>query len=80
VRANRAYRLIVSRGGRVPAIFADPERLDRVEVVEIETGEVVLYWDCPVREASRRIRELRRSLAQLEAAEFMAHWQERAEE
>jgi hypothetical protein len=74
MRANRAYRLIVRRGGWMPAALADPARVDHVEVVEIDSGEVVLFWDCPPQEAARRARALRADLAQREAAEFMARW------
>ena len=42
VRANRAFRLIVTREGLEPAFFADRDRLDRIEVVSIDDGEVVL--------------------------------------
>ncbi len=45
MRANRAYRLIVRRGGWMPALLADPARVDHIEVVEIDSGEVVLFWD-----------------------------------
>jgi hypothetical protein len=72
--ARQAYRLIVTRGGRVPAFLADSGRVDHVEVVEIESGEVVLYWDCEPGQASRMARALRRDLAQLEDEEFIALW------
>ena len=45
VKANREYELIVRRGGRGPAALADPDRVDQVEIVEIATGEVALFWD-----------------------------------
>ena len=35
MRANRAYRLILTRAGRAPALLADATRVDHVEVVEI---------------------------------------------
>lgn len=74
MRANRAYRLIVRRGGWMPALLADPARVDHIEVVEIDSGEVVLFWDCPPQSAARRARALRADLAQLEDREFLARW------
>lgn len=71
MKANRAYRLIVTRGGWAPAFLADTRRIDHVEVVEIDSGEVVLYWDCPPQAASRLARALRTDLAQLEADELL---------
>ena len=53
MRAGRAYRLLVRRGGAAPALLASPDRIDHVEVVEVGSGEVVLFWDCGPREASR---------------------------
>ena len=52
MKAGRAYRLIVTRGGRAPALLADPARVDHIEVVEIDSGEVVLFWDRPPQAAS----------------------------
>ncbi|HEY7891955.1 MAG TPA: hypothetical protein VIC05_07080 [Solirubrobacteraceae bacterium] len=74
MKANRAYRLIVKRGGRAPALLADPARVDHVEVVEIDGGEVVLFWDCPPQTASRLARALRTDLAQLEADEMLERY------
>jgi hypothetical protein len=74
MRAKDAYRLIVTRGGRTPALLADVGRVDHIELVEIDSGEVVLFWDLPPHEASRRARALREELVQLEAAEFLARW------
>lgn len=74
MRANRAYRLIVTRGGLTPALLADATRVDHIEVVEIDSGEVVLFWDLPPQAASRTARALRADLSQLQAEEFLAHW------
>jgi len=74
VKANRAYRLIVTREGRVPALLADAERVDHIEVVNIDDGEVVLFWDRPAHAASRMARALREELSRLEADEFIARW------
>jgi hypothetical protein len=74
MRAKDAYRLIVTRGGRAPALLADVGRVDHIELVEVDSGEVVLFWDLPPHEASRRARALREELAQLDAAEFLARW------
>ncbi|MEA2371937.1 MAG: hypothetical protein QOH12_2331 [Solirubrobacteraceae bacterium] len=72
--ARRSYRLIVTRGGRMPSFLADPGRVDHIEVVEIDSGEAVLYWDCEPGQASRMARALRRDLAQLDDAEFISIW------
>jgi hypothetical protein len=74
MKAKAAYRLIVTRGGRAPALLADAARVDHIELVDIDDGEVVLFWDLPPQEASRRARLLREQLAQLDAAEFLARW------
>jgi hypothetical protein len=74
VKANRAYRLIVTRAGRAPALLADPGRIDHIEVVEIDSGEVILFWDRPAQAASKLARALRADLAQLEAEEFLTRW------
>jgi hypothetical protein len=74
MKAARAYRLIVTRAGRAPALLADPTRVDHIEVVEIDSGEVVLFWDRSPQPASKLARELREDLGRLEAEEFMARW------
>ncbi len=74
MKAKAAYRLIVTRGGRAPALLADAARIDHIELVDIDDGEVVLFWDLPPQEASRRARLLREQLAQLDADEFLARW------
>jgi len=74
MRANRAYHLIVSRAGHEPAFLADAHRVDRVEVVSVADGEVVLYWQLPAKLAARLLRELREDLVALEAEAFIDKW------
>jgi hypothetical protein len=74
MKANRAYRMIFTRAGRAPAALADPGRIDHIEVVEIDSGEVILFWDRPAHAAAKLARALRADLAQLEAEEFLALW------
>jgi hypothetical protein len=71
VRANRAYELKVHREGR---LFRPSERLEHVEVVDVDTGEVVLFWDTRPRETGKLARALRTDLAQMQAEEFLAKW------
>ena len=74
MKANRAYHLTISRGGREPAFLADRERHDLIEVVSIDEGEPILWWELPAPEANRLGRRLRRDLTSLEAGEFLALW------
>jgi hypothetical protein len=74
MKANRAYELLVRRGSRLPALLAAPDRSDHVEVVEIDSGEVVLFWDTAPGQTGKLARALRRDLAQLEADAFVARW------
>jgi hypothetical protein len=71
MKANRAYELKVHREGR---LFRPSERLEHVEVVEIDTGEVALFWDTRPRETGKLARALRADLAQMEAEEFFRKW------
>jgi hypothetical protein len=75
MKANRVLHLIVTRGGREPAFMADRRRLDRIEVVSIADGELLLYWDVPAKEASKLLKQLRADLAGLEAEEFLTLWE-----
>jgi hypothetical protein len=74
VRANRVYHLIVSREGREPSFMADHDRLDRIEVVSVDDGEVVLYWELPAKNAGRLLKQLRSDLIGLDADAFIARW------
>jgi hypothetical protein len=74
VRASRAYEVKHVRGGVAPAVLAAPDRLDHVEIVEIDSGEVVLLWDLIPTDAKRVVRAIREDLANLQADEFIAAW------
>jgi hypothetical protein len=74
MRAGRCFRLIVRRGGLAPAFLASPDRIDHIEVVEIDGGEVVFFWDCPPHTASRRAREVREDLGRMDREDFLARW------
>jgi len=74
MRANRAYELIVTRGGREPAFLSDPKRLDRIEVVSVDDGEVILFWNLAAKDAAKLLKLLRADLVSLEADEFFDKW------
>ena len=74
MKAKHAYRLIVTRGGLTPAPLADTARTDHVEIVEVDSGEVILFWDRPPQAASKLARAVRADLAQLDAEEFIQRW------
>ncbi|MBV9802764.1 MAG: hypothetical protein JO130_06220 [Solirubrobacterales bacterium] len=74
MKANRAYELIVSRGGREPAFLSDPKRTDRIEIVSIDDGEVILYWNLGAKDAAKLLKLLRFDLANLDAEEFFDKW------
>ncbi len=64
MKANRAYDLIVTRGGA----------FDHIEIVEIASLEVVLFWDLLPTQTGRMSRALKTDLAQLGAEEFLDKW------
>ena len=74
MKANRAYELIVRRGGRGPALLRSSEQFDHIEVVEIDSGEVVLFWDTTPAQTGKLSRALKADLAGMEADAFLAHW------
>ena len=59
-RANRAHDLQVTR--------------DTIEVVELASGEVVLFWDVAPDRLRRMARALRADLVALEPKAFLARW------
>lgn len=73
MRANRAFELSTSLSG--PAFLAEEDRLDRVEVISIDYGEVVLFWELPARLAAKLVRELRTDLASMNAEQFIDKWE-----
>ena len=74
MKANRAYELIVRRAGHGPAALADPRRVDQVEIVEVASGEVILFWDTAPAQTGRLARALKGDLAQLDAEAFLRRW------
>lgn len=74
MKANREYRLLHHATGRAPARFAAPSRVDSVEIVEVASNEVVLFWDVRARDVPGMLRALRADMAQLDAQEFLARW------
>jgi hypothetical protein len=66
--------LIVSRDSREPAFLADPGRLDRIEIVSIDDGEVLLFWELPPKEAAKLTRQLRADLIGMNPDDFVEAW------
>ena len=64
MKANRAYDLLVTRGGG----------FDHIEIVEIASGEVVLFWDLLPGQTGRMSRALKTDLAQFEDEDFIEKW------
>jgi hypothetical protein len=78
--ARDAFRVVHTRAGRGPAFLAAADRVDHVEVVELDGGEVVFFWDLPPREAGRVARALREDLGALSREEFLDAWREAGRE
>ena len=74
MKANRSYELIVRKTGRGPGLLRGPGQADHVEVIEIASGEIALFWDIAATQTGRLVRALRTDLAQLEVDEFLAKW------
>ena len=75
MKANRAFRLIVSREGLEPSFLANESRVDRIEVVSVDDGEIVLYWELPAKQAHNLLKRLREDLVGLDAEQFIARWE-----
>lgn len=70
MKANRQYELKVNRGG-----LLDPDRVDHIEVLDIGSGEVVLFWDTLPNQTRKLARGLKTDLAQMDAEDFLAKWE-----
>ena len=73
MKANREYELHVHKSGRGPGVLR-AGGTDHIEVVEIATGEVALFWDTAPAQTGRLARGLRADLAALDAEAFIAKW------
>ena len=60
MRANRVYEIRVSRA--------------MIEVLEIDTGEIALFWDVRSDQTRKLARALRADLSQMEAQPFLDKW------
>ena len=60
MRADRAYELRVSRA--------------MIEVLDIATGEIALFWDVRPDQTRRFAKALRADLVSLEAQDFLDKW------
>lgn len=76
MKANRAFQLNVTRSGTAPAFLAGADRIDHVEIVEIDSGEAVLFWDLTAGDTSKLARRLRADMAQMSGDEFMTAWRD----
>ena len=74
MRAKGRYRLVVRREGHAPAVLAAPDRVDHVEIIDVDEGETVLYWDLLPRDAKRVVAMLRAELETMDAQEFFERW------
>ena len=73
MRARDAYRIVHRRGGIAPARL-DPDRMEQVEIVSVDDGEVALFWDLTAVHARQVLRLMREELAVLDAREFFERW------
>lgn len=70
-RADRVYRMTHTKGSR---FLRAPGGFETVEVVEIASGETLLFWDVPARDARRFVSRLRADLVTLDAETFLERW------
>jgi hypothetical protein len=60
VRARSRYEILVVK--------------DTIEVVDLDEGEGVLFWDCTARQRRRMVEALIRDLDRLSPQEFLYQW------
>jgi len=72
MKANRVYELKVHKPPAARRL--DPDRIDHIEVLDIGSGEVVLFWDTLPSQTRKLARALRADLRAMEADEFLATW------
>ena len=78
MRAGRAFEVKHVRGGVAPAVLAAPDRVDHVEIVEIDSGEVVLLWDLAPGGRERVVR-WRPTWSASRPGRFIAAWRARTQ-
>ncbi len=72
--AARELSVVHRRASRLPAFLQPQAGTDQVEITEVASGEVVLFWDVPAEEAKRFVRALRADLATLSTDELLERW------
>ena len=72
MRADRVYELLVRKPPATRRL--DPDRIDHIEVLDIASGEVVLFWDTLPSQTRKLARALRADLRSMEAEQFLATW------
>ncbi len=72
--AARELSVVHRRASRLPAFLQPEPGIDQVEVTEVASGEVVLFWDVRSDEAKGFVRALRADLAKLGTEELLDRW------
>lgn len=72
--AARELTVVHRRASRLPAFLQPEPGLDQVEVTEVASAEVVLFWDIASGEAKRFVRALRADLSRLDTTELLDRW------
>lgn len=72
--AARELSVVHRRASRLPAFLQGEPGIDQVEVTEVASGEVALFWDIRSQEAKHFVRSLRADLAALDTDEFLDRW------